>query len=110
MCGGTLFFPLVLQWGKRVWGTLFVPFIQWGERVWGTLFIPFVRWGKKCGVHSLIPSYDGEKECGVHSFILFIQWGERECVCGGGGALLPVDTYCFAVIFDHFKVLVVLLS
>ena len=29
---GTLFFPILLQWGKRVWGSLFLPICKVGKK------------------------------------------------------------------------------
>ena len=62
--GGTLFFPILLQWEKRVWGTFANFHRTEGEKEWGgTLFFPICKVGKK--------------SVGVHCFSPSVRWGER---------------------------------
>ena len=67
--GGTLFFSILLQWEKRVGGTLsdfhrtegekewgvhcFPPSVRWGKTVGGTLFSPICKVGKKSGGYTV---------------------------------------------------------
>jgi len=69
--GGTLFFPILLWWKKRVWGTLSNFHRTEGEKECNTLFLPIYTVGWNSGGYTLSPHlYGGVKQWGVHSFSL----------------------------------------
>jgi len=79
--GGTLFFPILLRWKKRVWGTLSKFHRTEGEKECSTLFLPICTVGGNSGGYTLSPHlYGGEKECGVHYQISTIQKGKKSVV------------------------------
>ena len=53
--GGTLFFPILLQWEKRVWGTFSNFHRTEGEKECGSLFLSICKVGKKSEGYTVFP-------------------------------------------------------
>ena len=70
---GTLFFSILLQWEKRVGGTLSDFHRTEGEKEFSPLFLPIRKVGKKSGVHCFSPSIRWGKRMGVHCFSLSVR-------------------------------------
>ena len=73
--GGTLFFSILLQWEKRVGGTLSDFHRTEGEKECSPLFLPIRKVGKKSGGYTVFPICKVGKNSGGYTFEETIDCG-----------------------------------